>query len=353
MKVLFDVIGAPRGSGGPYIHAAEVLRAWSTAYPDDEIVVIGPDWVDEIPTGRAARRRIRWSNSGLPARVFGQLIVTPLVARFLRDHVLIVSLPVLSPAAPAERSYVFAHDWRHLHRPAEFIWTRRAYRAIWGSSVTRARGTFAISRKTLSETVARFPTAQTVLAENGADHALRWTSSSEPEWADRLEPGFVVTPGHRENKRAALVIDAIAELDSADRPQLVVMGAVGDLRDQLRAHAEARGVSQDVIFPGYVTTDHYAYCITRARCLIMASSDEGYGLPAAEAMILGVPVITTDDSGLREIFQGAVHAVPPSAGAIASAISAPMPRARRDRPATWTDTVRVVREAILRASEYA
>lgn len=45
----------------------------------------------------------------------------------------------------------------------------------------------------------------------------------------------------------------------------------------------------------------YVY-IRRAKLLVITSRWEGFGLAAAEANILGIPVLSTDNSGCREIF---------------------------------------------------
>ncbi len=71
-----------------------------------------------------------------------------------------------------------------------------------------------------------------------------------------------------------------------------------------------------------------------ARMLLLPSLAEGFGLPVAEAMALGVPVITSDDRGvLAEVSGGAAlqvdaHDVRSISAAIAAVASDPQRRAR-------------------------
>jgi glycosyltransferase involved in cell wall biosynthesis len=356
MKLIYDVIGAPRGLGGTELHAREFLHAWMQQYPDDEVLVVGRRWA-ELEKEFARVRWITWPTSSPVLRIVGQLVLIPILMRAHKAHVLLVSLPVLSPLSPKRRSFVFSHDWRHLARPEEFSIMRRAYRMIWRSSVNRAAITFCISRKTLRETANIAPDSRRVLAESGHDHALRWTAESPDSPTLRALAGegdVVVTFGHWNNKRPELVIAALATLEPAVSPLLVVLGARGEYQERLHRLALAHGVSEKVRFPGFVPEDEYQAIMRRADCVVLASTDEGFGLPVAEALSLGHPVVVTSDSGLGETFGGSVRAVPPEVDAMGRAISDALAQGHTTshpsaRP-SWRDTAKIVREAILSAT---
>src|SRR4051812_3008818 len=182
MKLIYDVIGSAPKSGGVELHAREVLQAWVQQYPDDEVIAVGTRWESLSPECASRVRWIYWPARSFVWRIIGQLLFVPLLMKLHRTHLLLVSVPVLSPLTPNRRSFVFAHDWRHLTNPHEFPIFRRMYRSIWRSSVNRAAITFCISRKALTETGNIAPNSVLVLAENGRDHALRWeaeTSNTE------------------------------------------------------------------------------------------------------------------------------------------------------------------------------
>ncbi|MDN4520336.1 glycosyltransferase [Mycolicibacterium austroafricanum] len=226
------------------------------------------------------------------------------------------------------------------------------YRAIWLNSVKRAAMAFCISRKTLDETAGFAPDAVLVLAENGHDHALRWqrcnmAASNSPLRKLAEDGDVVLTFGHRNNKRPELVIAALGTLPV--KPNLIVLGADGNYRDSLEESAQAYGVADKVHFPGYVSDEEYQCLMMDADCVVLASSDEGFGLPVAEALSLGRPVVVTSDSGLETTFADSVRVAAPEHEAIGKAIADAL--AGRDVPSeynapSWTDTVVTVREAI-------
>lgn len=76
-----------------------------------------------------------------------------------------------------------------------------------------------------------------------------------------------------------------------------------------------------VVFHGGVTDAEYAALLADRAVLVSASLDEGYGLPLAEALELGVPAVVTDMPIFREVAGGgALYAPGTDAEAFAAAI---------------------------------
>ena len=98
---------------------------------------------------------------------------------------------------------------------------------------------------------------------------------------------------------------------------------------ELEALIEPRGAS--VVFHGGVTDAEYAALLADRAVLVTASLDEGYGLPVAEALALGVPAVVTDMPIFREVAgDGALYAPGTDAPAFAAAVRSldePEPRA--------------------------
>ncbi|WP_081660119.1 glycosyltransferase [Mycolicibacterium iranicum] len=353
MKLLIDVIGGPPGSGGTELHAREVLEAWIREFPNDEVVVVGTKWPDLSDLACSRVRWIFWPTNSVLMRIIGQMIFIPLVMQLYRRHVLLVSLAVLSPLCPKRRSFVFSHDWRHLTRPEEFSRVRRLYRSIWRRSVKRATRTFCVSPKALRETANVSPSASVMLAENGHDHASRWDISLKQscELIDAIpaDSRTVVTYGHWNNKRPELVVNALAMLESGDPVHLIVLGARGEYRETLRELAKRNGIDSVVHLPGFVPGNEYRTIISQADCVVIASTDEGFGFPVVEALYFGHPVVVTADSGLVENFGNLVISANPDAAGIALAIGEGLRRKSvpiRQSMHRWCDTVITVREGI-------
>ncbi len=129
-------------------------------------------------------------------------------------------------------------------------------------------------------------------------------------------------------KNIAVTIMALAKLEAADRPQLVVAGSVPntgtDLLPDHAALARALGVDDRVVFTGPVSEDRKHALYAGAQMLLAPSRYEGFGLEPLEAMAHGVPVIAADRSATPEVTAGAALLLPP------------------DDPAQWADAIRVL-----------
>lgn len=102
---------------------------------------------------------------------------------------------------------------------------------------------------------------------------------------------------------------------------------------QRRAELEAVAApGVDLRFHGGVTDAEYAAALADGAVLVTASRDEGYGLPVAEALELGVPAVVADLPIFREVAgSGALYADPDDPAAFAAAVDAldePTERAR-------------------------
>ena len=92
---------------------------------------------------------------------------------------------------------------------------------------------------------------------------------------------------------------------------------------------------------GAVSDDELAAIYTGAHALVFPSDDEGFGLPAVEALACGTPVVACDVPALREVLGDRVTLVERDdlEGLLAAAAAA-----RRPAPAppawTWQDAAR-------------
>lgn len=129
-------------------------------------------------------------------------------------------------------------------------------------------------------------------------------------------------------KNIAIAIMALAQIDAADRPQLVVAGSVPnagtDLLPDHAALAGALGVDEWVVFTGPVSEARKHALYAGARMLLAPSRYEGFGLEPLEAMAHGVPVIAAACSATPEVTGGAALLLPP------------------DDPGQWAEAIRVL-----------
>ena len=109
---------------------------------------------------------------------------------------------------------------------------------------------------------------------------------------------YVIALGRNDpQKRFDRLIRIYAEANIKE--DLIILGRANEnsvLHDQVKS----LGIKEKVHFLGFLENP-YAY-ISRAKCLLMTSDYEGFGMVLAEALALGTPVISTDcPSGPKEI----------------------------------------------------
>src|SRR5258706_1190957 len=85
-----------------------------------------------------------------------------------------------------------------------------------------------------------------------------------------------------------------------EKLQLVIVGKKGWLYEEILEAPDKFGVSENVIFLDYVPNEDLPLLYKNAKCYVLPSLYEGFGLPVLEAMQYGCPVITSNVSSLPE-----------------------------------------------------
>jgi glycosyltransferase involved in cell wall biosynthesis len=109
---------------------------------------------------------------------------------------------------------------------------------------------------------------------------------------------------------------------------LVLVGAAGPWAHEL----------DGVILTGEVGDDELAALYTGAHALLLPSPEEGFGLPAVEALACGTPVVAADGPALREVLDHrATFVEPGDVDALVTAAHAARRPAPAPPPWTWDD----------------
>jgi glycosyltransferase involved in cell wall biosynthesis len=206
--------------------------------------------------------------------------------------------PLLMPARRAAQ-VVTVHDLHFLENPenaaAEI---RRDYPALAGSHARRADAVITVSAFTSTriQSLLSVPRDRITICPPGA-----------PSWTprDRQPPGghllFMGTIEPRKN--VAVLLRAYAHLlgRRQDVPPLVLAGKVAPACQGILDEIGRPPLAGHVRHVGYVAGMEREQLYGDASMLILPSLEEGFGMPALEAMTIGVPVIVSDRGALPEV----------------------------------------------------
>lgn len=148
--------------------------------------------------------------------------------------------------------------------------------------------------------------------------------------------GGVVTVGRLTPfKRLDLLVDAMAAIKARGRTVRLTIVGDGTERAALEQRARDRGIAETTVFVGSVPPDQVAAKIAHADLFAFPAENEGLGLAAAEALMLGIPVVAVRSGGVPDIVPatGAGRLVTPGdlegfVAAIAAVLDDPAARQR-------------------------
>ncbi len=263
------------------------------------------------------RLRIRTvPGSGVVQRLLWQNLVFPMMSGPY-DAVCFPATfrPILFP----KPTVVVVHDLQYLTFPEHWTPARLAYRRMLsGLTIRHASRLIAISPFTASEVLAHFGREARVVANPVIVGALA-DVTGQPESAGLDEPFFLVLGSLLPHKNIGALIEALRSWPTAETiPRFVFIGPF--VPTELSAGLPEERVS----FLGFVSRQVRDELLHRCAAVVIPSVFEGFGLPYAEAILAGKPVIASDILPARDLIGDDGHyiAAPYDAASIQATLQA-------------------------------
>jgi glycosyltransferase involved in cell wall biosynthesis len=316
MRVGLNLIYLVEDSGGSGTYARELIPAMLAAQPGLELTAwvgtTAPAWLREQPW----RGEVRWirvpvPGVGSPWHLGYELAGVGLDARRRRldvVHGLAYLAPIVHPGVPMVATILDVIWAQHRDATAQrFRLVMSTLVPLVGRSAARLIAISAAARDDVAETMhldaAKFDVTPLGIREPPA-RELPDAAAVARRLGLREGPLVLCVAAKRAHKNLHGLIRGYAMLP-APRPQLVLPGSPNDYEVELRALAAELGVSDDVRFLGWISAEDLEDLYALARCFVLPTFQEGFGLPVLEAMARGVPVACSDIPVLREVASGA------------------------------------------------
>ena len=324
MRILADYRPAlrERTGVGEYIHG--LIGGYSAAHPG-EVTLFTSSWKDRLPSGVAAELGAEAIDRRIPVRVLNLLwhrAGWPPIEDISGDFdVVHAAHPLLIPARRAAQ-VVTIHDLFFLGNPerttAEI---RRDYAALTMSHARRAHAIVTPSNHVKRLAVERLgvPAGHVYVCSPGAPV---WQTLGRAPHVPR--DGYILFVGTLEpRKNVGALLDAYEVLlkRRPAGPVLVLAGGAGAEATAWLERIQKPPLAGHVRHLGYFPRQERERLFAGARTLVMPSLDEGFGLPALEAMSAGIPVVAANRGSLPEVVgDGGILVDPDDPSALADAL---------------------------------
>jgi glycosyltransferase involved in cell wall biosynthesis len=329
VRILFDARSVRTPSG------FEVFRGLTRAWVEDDrveevIAAVPRDWhwgQDQSAVryvaleGGSWARHLRQELPGIAAQCRADVIFSP---------------NALVPKNP--RAVCYYQDIHHFRNPPGQRWAprlsaQRLCRRGWRlyASHTPSRLSIAVSEDIGAEVCRLSPTPIRVIP-NGVDVA-------DFSWSPATDAVFVMGGiGDHKGEDTAVRAWAVLPREVRGATRLLVGGVEPETRRaRLRTLADQLGLGVSVVISGLMPREEYLSNIASSRLAISCSSLESFGLPVAEALVIGVPALFTalpaheelrvragagasypvgDADGLSRLLRAALEGSPPSRAAV-------------------------------------
>ena len=261
-----------------------------------------PDLCDAIPTDV-----LRFSGRPRPLRIAAE---HTWLARRTRRFDLVHHLGGTVPLVRTAPALLTIHDLQPLERTATHGPVKRAYLGgMIPPSVRAARLVVVPSEFVRSSVIAHTacPPEKVIVVPHSPGEPVEPLPADEVRRRYRIDGPVVLYPAITyPHKNHAVLIAAFARvLERHPDALLVLTGGAGPAEEEVAGAIERHGIEDRVRRPGRVPWEDLAGLYELADVLAWPSRYEGFGLPIAESMQRGLPVVAARTTAVPEVVGGA------------------------------------------------
>jgi glycosyltransferase involved in cell wall biosynthesis len=306
MKIAFDgTVLHGRKSGVGY-YCEELLKALLAADHEDQFYVFSHQPIrTEFPS---ANGNLKFTNSvHLPVRAIYLHAFLPKILDKIQPDVRHYT-NFLAPISEDKPFVVTVHDMglevlRDAHPLAKRLYTKR----LIPHTARKARLIITNSEYSKWEIVRYLGMPEDRIRVT----PLAASAEFKPGSVQPEKPYFLYVGNLEPRKNLERLIEAFARMPGKDY-QLVIAGNRWYQGDAAEVKARSLGLNGRVKFLGYVPRAELPALFSGATAFVYPSLLEGFGLPILESMACGTPVITSNNSSMKEIAHDAAVLIDPT-----------------------------------------
>jgi glycosyltransferase involved in cell wall biosynthesis len=207
------------------------------------------------------------------------------------------------------------HDLGFLHHPEGYKKSHRFfYKHYTPKFLKKAKAIATVSQFSKKDIMATYHTPETKIrvVYNGVKEVFQPTSfeaqaAVKERYTEEKEYFIYIGAIHpRKNLIRLLKAFSVFKKRQKSNMKLVLAGRLAWKNDAFLALLKTYKYRNDVVLLNYIEDEgELASLVAAAYALVYPSLFEGFGVPVAEAMRCGVPVLTSKDSAMQEISEGA------------------------------------------------
>ena len=296
---------APGYTGGTGVYALNLIRKLAEMSPElERVVFVGREGAD-LEFDGAEVVRVEVDGRPLERRLRAEQRLFP---RLVRDHRidLLHNLFTWAPVGLGAASVATIHDVIYAHFPRMNSSTARADWVAAARPGAQAADRVITPSEAAATDVTRVlgvpPDRIDVIHQAGKPLG---PATPEAELRERLGLGdatviLCVSP-RKPHKNTVRLFAALGRLDQKSSPVLVMPGYPTRFEAEIDQEAVRFGIADRVRLLDWISDEDLEGLYGMARCLVVPSLIEGFGMPVVEAMERGLPVACSNAASLPEV----------------------------------------------------
>ncbi|SHK12821.1 Glycosyltransferase involved in cell wall bisynthesis [Hathewaya proteolytica DSM 3090] len=228
-----------------------------------------------------------------------------------------------------KKQIITVHDFIPMYFKDEAKHQNAYYRHIMPHLLKKAYKVICISENTKADLIKFYnmDESKIYVVNNGYDTEAFNTEGTENSKKILMEkyhvnyPYILMVGAEYYHKNVKRAMEAFKNVENKKGCKLVLIGKNSGYIDEIKSYAKELGIEDDMVFPGYVPTEHLKYFYNEAKAFLYPTLYEGFGLPVLEAWACNTLVLCSNNSSVGELAEdGAITFNPYSTEEIKNAI---------------------------------